>query len=857
MQSERSRPRILLAVLMAMCWALSIAVGLGGLAPQEAVGQVLSLQDEKALWQDHFKSIDTTVKGSGWKPFSRWLWFYGQRVDAVTGTIPAGSRWNAYIEQQKLSERARQNQGLNPTAVWTSLGPVNIAGRCTPIAIDPLDHNHLLVGSASGGLWTSADAGASWEPVDDNLPTLAVGAILFDENDPNIVYIGTGEGNFSADAVFGVGVLRSTDGGLTWSPYGTGLDWQIGDGKCVEKLAMDPSTGAIIAATTAGIYRLDGGVWTQTLAGTATGLLRHPTDTSLFYAALGRTSGGATNGFYKSTDDGLTWTEITAGWPTTHGRCDIAQCTSQPNILYAGISNTGGALLGIYKTTDGGDNWVLAYNTDNHYSSQGWYDLVIAVDPSNPDKVYSGGVDLWLSTDGAATFTHQTRWDLPPGDPQYVHADQHGWAFHPDDPNHVYACCDGGVFQSFDSGVNWEEITTGMTTMQFYDIDVAQNDVGLSMGGTQDNGTNVTSGTTTWMRSLGGDGFHCNIDYTKPDTMYMEYYNGNHYRSYNRGVTIGRIMGGIGEGGAWDTPVHLDYTNTAILYTAHNKIYKTTNRGGLWTAKTGTLPGQGTTIAQSASNPNVLYAGYSAVRNIHRSTDRGETWAPVTATGLPNRSITRIKVHPTDPNTLFSSYSGFSTNNVWKSTDAGATWTSIGGNLPALPVSALAVDPQDPNVIYAGTDLGVWRTEDGGLNWLPYGVGLPNAVIGDLKIVENQRLLRAGTYGRGLWETTLTAGGASSVQESETPAPGVSVVNVFPNPLRIDQATVRFTLPTAGRVRVQLFDASGRLIETPLDRDLGPGTHRVEWPSRAPSGVYFVKVHQGKQTSSSKLIIER
>ena len=847
-------------VLLIGALTAGLVIGLGPIGARVAGAQVMSLNEEKAFWEDHFKNVpDVGVKGSGWKPFNRWLWFYEPRVDPTTGFVPTGARWQAYLDQQQII-RQNQNQYLRPNAVWTNLGPVNIAGRCTPIAIDPLDHTHMFIGAASGGLWVTSNAGASWEPVDDNLPTLAVGAILFDENTPSTIYIGTGEGNFSSDAIFGVGVMRSTDGGLTWSIHGTGLDWQIGDGKCVEKLVMDPTNGVLIAATTAGVYRLDNtGTWTQTLAGTATGLLRHPTNTSEYYAVIGKTNGGTANGFYKSIDDGLTWTKITGtGWPATHGRADIALCTSQPNILYAGITvGSSGVMLGIYKSTDGGENWVLANNSDNHYGGQGWYDLVIAVDPTNPNKVYSGGIDIWTSTNGGTTFTHRTQWNLPPGNPQYVHADQHGWAFHPDNPAHVYACCDGGVFESFDSGINWDEITTGMTTMQFYDIDVAQNNVGMSVGGTQDNGTNVRNGTDSWMRSLGGDGFHCNIDYSKADTLYEEYYNGNHHRSYNGGNSLSRIMSGIGENGAWDTPVHLDYQNTAILYTAHQKIYKTTNRGSLWVAKSGVLPGLGSAIAQAPSDPTVLYCGYSAIRNIHLSTDRGETWSNCACTGLPGRVLMRLKVHPTIPSTVYATYSGFSTNNVWKSTDSGSTWTSISGNLPALPVGAIAIDPLDPNVIYVGTDLGVWRTEDAGVSWLPYGVGLPNAVIGDLKIVENQRLLRAGTYGRGLWETTLTAAGSSSVQESTTPSSRLSIVDVFPNPLRVDKATVRFSLPAAGRVRVQLFDATGRLVETPLDRDLSAGTHRVEWPSRAPSGVYFVKVHQGHGVSTGKLIIQR
>jgi photosystem II stability/assembly factor-like uncharacterized protein len=199
---------------------------------------------------------------------------------------------------------------------------------------------------------------------------------------------------------------------------------------------------------------------------------------------------------------------------------------------------------------------------------------------------------------------------------------------------------------------------------------------------------------------------------------------------------------------------------------------------------------------------------------------------------------------------------GFSTNNVWKSTDGGATFTSISGNLPALPCSGLAVDPDNPTIIYVGTDLGVWRTQDGGAIWSPYGTGLPNGVVGDLKIMEASRLLYAGMYGRGLWSTPLE-GLSASVQESTTPGRDVSIVGLFPNPLGNDKATVRFTLPQAGRVRVQLFDASGRLIEAPVDQEMGAGTHRVEWRSGAPNGVYFVRVREGQRISTGKLVIQR
>ena len=364
-----------------------------------------SFNEEKILWEDHFSRVsDVTVKGSGFKPYNRWAWFYGQRIDE-SGFVPQGVRWQAYLEMQRMIAE----NGTQTGPVWTHLGPANIAGRCQPIAIDPQDHNRILLGSASGGLWQSLNAGASWEPVDDQLPSLAVGVILFDENNPNVVYIGTGEGNNSADAVFGVGVMISHDGGLSWEILGSGLDWSIGDGKAVNALSMNSADGVLLAATTAGIYRFENDVWSQTLVGKATALVRHPSSTNIFYCALGYPFGNAANGVYKSIDSGQTWVELVNGFPVTHGRVGLAICESVPQILYAGVSKTDGTTLGICKTTDGGDSWNLVYNSGNHYGLQGFYNLVIAVDPANPNLVYSGGIDVWRSLNGGISFSQVSR----------------------------------------------------------------------------------------------------------------------------------------------------------------------------------------------------------------------------------------------------------------------------------------------------------------------------------------------------------------------------------------------------------------------------------------------------------------
>ncbi|MFQ5636748.1 MAG: WD40/YVTN/BNR-like repeat-containing protein, partial [bacterium] len=715
----------------------------------------IDIQEILNQYDEYFSSRtdeQNSARGSGFKPFKRWEWFVTPR--AFPGaSLNTGARWNAF--QDILAVRAQNPQ---PTlgADWTSIGPSNIAGRMLDIALDPNDPDIIWAGSASGGIWKSPDAGSSWIAMDDQLPTLAIGCVVTHNTNSDIVYIGTGEGMFNADAVSGVGVLKTTDGGSTWSQ--TGLIWQLSDNAAVNEMVMHPNNSAIlIAATRDGVYRTtdSGANWTQTLAFSgpedAKEVVIDPVDPNNVYAALGYPWGHANNGIYKSTDNGVTWSKLSNGLPTNFsnvGRTSLAIHDNNPAILYAGISGSfsfnGSGLIGVYKTTDGGSSWTLQATSPNFYSSQGWYDNIIAVDPVDPDIVYSGGVGLYKSTNSGITWANIGT---------SIHVDQHAFMFHPNDHNTIIAGNDGGMYKSFNAGSTWLDINDGLTTMQFYAMGSDANDANKAFGGTQDNGTNRHDGSLLWDHVMGGDGGECNVDYTNSNIVYAEYQLGYHRKSTNGGNSWFSINNGLAGNGPWVTPVEMDPIDPEILYTiASANLYRTTTGGTSWSLlfAAGALS---SSIRAAASDNQTIYAsGFGA---IYRTTDGGATWTDITS-GLSSVAITSIAVHPNDPQLLYVGMSGWSAgNHVFKSFDAGDTWQNVTNDLPNIPCNTLVLDPAFPDHVYVGTDLGVYLSTDGGGSWAGWNTGLANVVIDELDIHQASGVIRAATHGRGMYQSPL------------------------------------------------------------------------------------------------------
>jgi len=695
----------------------------------------------------------TTGPGSGEKPFRRLEWYLGSRL-LPDGSYPAGARWNAYLDVLASREAALSTAtpvGV-PTANWTSIGPKNIAGRILDLAFDPNNAGVIWAGAASGGIWRSADDGHSWTPMDDRLPTLAVGCIVTHPTSSNIIYLGTGEGSFNIDAVEGVGVLKSTDGGATWTQ--TGLSWLLSQGQAVNEMVIDPANpNVLVAATRDGVYRTDnaGTTWSRTLAAAgswmdAKDLVIDPSNPNILFVAAGYPWGSGNNGIYKSTDNGVTWTKLTAGLPggAAMGRVSLAISAANPNTVYAGVAhtiNSGASLSGIYRTTNGGDTWTRQSNSPNHYSAQGWYNNVIAVDPANPNLVYSGGMNIYKSADGGATWATITNG---------IHVDFHAIAFN---NGALYVGTDGGVYKSTTGGSSWTSLNNGLVTMQFYKMGSDFNNAGKAMGGTQDNGSNEYRGAPAWTKRLGGDGGEVIYDYSNSNIIYAEYQNGSHLKSLDGGVSWFAANSGV-PSGPWVTPVEMDPVNPNVLYTiGSGNLYKTSDGAGSWSLLFNAAEAVDQDIQVAPGDQQTIYVAGNNV--IYRSANGGASFSKISA-GLAVTSITALAVHPEHPQTLYVMIGGWNAaSHVYKTTNAGGSWQNLTNNLPNLPCNTIVIDPAYPEMVYVGTDLGVYVSTDEGETWNEWNTGLPNVVVDELDIQAAARLIRAATHGRGMYQANL------------------------------------------------------------------------------------------------------
>ncbi|MDD5088753.1 MAG: hypothetical protein PHI18_08145, partial [bacterium] len=594
-------------------------------------------------------------------------------------------------------------------------------------------------------------------------------SVALDPSDPNTVYIGTGEGSWNVDAVYGAGIFKSTDGGATWAA--TGMSWQQSQYRTVNQIIVHPSNSQILWAATniqgsGGVYKSTNGgsSWTRYLSGEAKDLDIDPSNANTLYASLGYPWGDSGNGVYKSTDGGLSWTLSSTGLPSgsTMGRMRLSITQNAPQTLYLGVAKTlsaGAGTLGIYKSTDGGATWTQQASTPNMYGGQGWYNIVCEAHPTNSSIVYSSGIDIYKSSDSGVNWTQKSYWYYSSGNSQYVHADHHALAFKPGDPNTIIEATDGGLFRSTNGGDTWTNINNGLVTFQYYGMcdDALQPNV--TFGGTQDNGTNKYNNSTTHVQGLSGDGGYCNVDFTNSSTVYASTQNGGHYKSTGGGAygTFYSIQSGISGNGAWVTPTAMDPTNANVLYTSTKRVYRTTNGGSSWTAISGDLSTQYiSTIAIAPSNPAVIFAGCESNGQVWKTTDTGGSWTLVNS-GLPYRYITRVAVDPSDEAIAYTTVSGYGTGHAWKTTNGGSSWSNVSTGLPDVPCNVIVVDSHTPSTLYAGTDLGVYASTNGGASWSDFSTGLPNVVIDGLALHPTSGMLRAASHGRGMWETPTSA----------------------------------------------------------------------------------------------------
>ncbi len=722
----------------------------------------------------------------GYKQFKRYEYFMKYRVDK-NGYIPVDKYWQAYQFNQKAKKKQR-----SLTASWSNLGPNTVAtrisdgksvgiGRINCISFDPTDDNVIYIGAPSGGLWKTTNGGTTWQTTTDDLMSIGIADIAIDPDNPEHVYISTGDANTLSTA-YSIGVLKSTDGGTSWNTTGLslGTDLQI----LSRRLVMNPKNSSMhLLATNKGITKTENSwnTYRITTNGDYKDIEFRPGDSTTVYATSFDYFGGSAR-IFKSTDAGESFSPVFSDDGIV--RIELAVTPDNPDLVYAVCSNTSGGLHSVQKSTDAGENWTEIADSEPNLLSrdsygnnpdqsggQGFYDLTIIANPTNEDEVYVGGINLWKSTDGGQTWEYNAHYNFLNNIPR-VHADQHGLTY--DSQGNLYVGNDGGIYKTTNNGVSWNDISEGLGILQIYKMGISQSDPNAYITGTQDNGTlyhTNTGSTYEWKGVYGGDGMECFIDPANPDIIYATVYDGNLNRSTNGGSTFTDITpDGENDNGDWVTPFLMSENTSKTLYAGYTKIYKTTNRGVTWTAISPELVPQNgqirlTSIAIAPSNSNFIYTASGAhslldvTSNIWFTNSGGTTnpdkWLSRTG-GLPyDARITHITVSDHNPLYVWVTLANYNDENVYFSKDAGKTWMNYSNGLPAVPANCMTYVKNSNDAVFVGTDIGVYYRDASMDSWENYSDELPNAIVTDLEIHETTEKLRAATYGRGVWETPL------------------------------------------------------------------------------------------------------
>jgi photosystem II stability/assembly factor-like uncharacterized protein len=706
---------------------------------------------------------------------------------------------------------AEEAEGLSSAdfagLTFRELGPAVSSGRISDLAVNPDNPSHYFVAAASGGVWKTVNAGTTWTPVFDNEGSYSIGCVTMDPNNPDVVWVGTGENNSQRSVSFGDGVYKSLDGGATWTNMGLEESEHIG------MIAVDPRDSDVVWVAAQGPLWRDGGdrglykttdggeTWEKVLEiSPMTGVnevLLDPRDPDVVYASAYQRrrrvwtliNGGPESGLHKSTDGGETWREINNGLPSVDmGRIGLAMAPSNPDLLYA-IVEAQRDEGGFYRSTNRGERWE---RMSDHVAGSPQYYNEIVVDPLDANRVYSLETWMRVTTDGGKTFSKIGS--------AFRHVDDHAMWINPENPAHMIVGCDGGIYETFDRAATYT-YKSNLPLAQFYRLGIDNSEPFYFVyGGTQDNATlggpirtRSPSGITNedWFVTVFGDGFQTRVDPTDPNIVYSEWQYGGLVRHDRRSGEIVDIQPQEPPGEPawrwnWDAPLVISPHSHTRLYFAASRLFRSDDRGNSWeiispdlsrgedrnakeimgrvwgadaVAKNASTSVYGNAVALTESPlvEGLLYVGTDDGQ-IWVSEDAGETWRTEgTFPGVPrNAYVSRLESSLHDENTVFAAFSahkdGDFTPYAIKSTDRGRTWTSIAGDLPERGmVWALAQDHVNADLLFAGTEFGVFFTRDGGGHWIQLKGGLPVIAVRDLALQRRENDLVLATFGRGFW----------------------------------------------------------------------------------------------------------
>lgn len=741
------------------------------------------------------------------------------------------------------------DHGLNWQAKTENFPSLSIGA----LEMDPNNSNILYCGTgeanistdsyAGFGLLKSTNAGETWNLIGLD-STRHIAEIEIHPLNSNIIYVAASGGLYSKSPHRGI--FKSTDAGLTWNKV----------------LYLNDSTSAIdVAVDPTDVNRVYAAMWER---------LRGPTF---------RKAAGIASGIFMSTDGGINWSRLSGGLPAQSasiGRISIAVAPSNPNYVYAlykkasapnGSNNT---FMAFYRSTNKGLSWTEMPGTylASEFYDFGWYFGTIEVSPVNHLNVYVGEIDFHFSSDGGMNWTNITNSYSGSFDQQ--HPDQHALWIDPANPQHLYSGNDGGVFISTNNGTSWAK-SYNLPATQFYASTVDYLNPSRRYGGTQDNGTVGTQsgGLSDWQFFYGGDGFHTLVDYTNSNIIYAESQFGGIGRSTDGGQSFGYIGSGIDFARTnWSTPYILDSKNPAILYIGTYKLFRTTDRGDSWTAISPDLTrgpngrlGTITAISSAVAGDNVSRVIYVATDDAKLSvtTNSGTTWTDVTGS-LPRRYMTDVVCDTSNPAVAYVTLSGYNLDEVnahiFRTTDYGINWINISGNMPDIPVNSLIIDYDYDSTLYIGCDAGVFYTTNLGNSWSPLGV-LPHSPVFDLNFHQPTRKLFAGTHGRSMFSYQLPP--VTGVERYEAASNPFRISDTYPNPFST-ASIIKVDLSSPSVVAAALYDNSGKIISELCNEKKSAGTHNFLIDAEKlnlASGVYYCSIDiNGRKTVKKVLVIK-
>ena len=722
--------------------------------------------------------------------FSTLLFCFSQQVQAQ------GDKDKSALEKFDVS-------GLS----FRNIGPALTSGRISHIALaDEAKPSTYYVATSSGGVWKTDNWGITFKPIFDSQGSYSIGCVTVDPHNPNVIWVGTGENNGQRSVAYGDGVYKSIDGGASWNNVGLKNSEHIGN------IVVHPENSDIVYVSAIGplwkeggdrgLYKTtDGGQnWEAILTiDEHTGINEihlDPSDPNVMYATAHQRrrhvftyiSGGPQSGIHKSTDGGETWTKITKGLPSVDlGRIGMAISPADPEKIYAIVEAAQGK-GGFYRSTDRGASW----HKQGSYSTSGNYYQEIIADPVNPNRIYA--MDTWMkvSDDGGKTFKNVGE--------DFKHVDNHSIWIDPANTNHLLVGCDGGIYETYDKGANWD-FKANLPITQFYKVAVDNDEPFYNVyGGTQDNfslgGPSrviTTHGiqNSDWFITHGGDGFESQVDPENPNIVYAQSQYGVLVR-YDKlsgeevGIQPKERKGENGYRWNWDAPLAVSHHKSGRLYFAANKLFRSDDRGNSWAvlgddltaqinrnelevmgkvwgidavAKNGSTSPYGTIVAFSESpiDENLLVVGTDDGL-IQISQNGGESWNKISNfPGIPDRSyVNAVYASQHNKNVIYAAFNHHKYGDfkpyIMKSDNSGATWRMISNNLPERgSVYSIEEDHVNSDLIFCGTEFGVFFSPNGGSEWKQLKAGLPTIAVRDIAIQKRENDLVLATFGRGFY----------------------------------------------------------------------------------------------------------